>query len=80
MMDIGRTLLRVIWTGRWRSFSKGTIRYYAGEFTGWRESYELWPAGDLAVTHAHFHFTPCSTLSKYFVTCSSEKRSVRRAR
>jgi len=41
--------LRVIWTGGWRSFSKGTIRYYAGEFTGWRESYELWPAGDLAV-------------------------------
>lgn len=61
-------------------FQKVEYRYYAGEFTRWRESYELWPAGDLAVTPADFHFTPCSTLSKYFVTCSSEKRRVRRAR
>ena len=28
----------------------------------------------------HLHLTPCSTLSKYFVMCSSEKRNVRRAR
>src|SRR5689334_8577847 len=24
---------------------------------------------------AHLHFAPCSTLSKYFVMCSSEKRN-----
>jgi DNA-directed RNA polymerase specialized sigma24 family protein len=30
--------------------------------------------------NAHLHLTPCSTLSKYFVMCSSEKRNVRRAR
>jgi len=79
MMDIGRTLYVLFGRAADGRFRKVEYRY-AGEFTGWRESYELWPAGDLAVTPADFHFTPCSTLSKYFVTCSSEKRSVRRAR
>lgn len=60
--------------------SKGRIETATKVSLQARRELELWPAGDLAVTHVHFHFTPCSTLSKYFVTCSSEKRSVRRAR
>ena len=64
--------LAVIFEGRIETLTKVSLQ--AGE------SYELWPAGDLEVTPAYFHFTPCSTLSKYFVMCSSEKRSVRRAR